>query len=91
MHHFRECWGFQTLLVKAKRVWQGAENNPRKRARLELPTNNEGSSSRNTLDEDNIDEDDVELNQGPSGLFTESDMQFFRLALAEVILPTAVG
>ncbi|KNZ49567.1 hypothetical protein VP01_4933g1, partial [Puccinia sorghi] len=94
MHQFRESWGFKKLSVKAKRVRQGAGHNPSKRARFEPPTNDKASSSH--LDEDNnqcddVDEDDVELNQGPGGLFTELDMHFFRLALTEVILPTAVG
>ncbi|KNZ51437.1 hypothetical protein VP01_3955g2 [Puccinia sorghi] len=92
MHHFRESWGFKTLSVKEKRVRQGAGHNPSKRARFEPPANDKASSSR--LDEDDnqgddVDEDDVELNQGPGGLFTELDMRFFRLALTEVILPTA--
>jgi hypothetical protein len=105
MHHFRERWGFQTLSFKGKRLRGESGSTSRKRPRLDPGDNTETMASNRIPDEDNEgnnndddgdgdddgDDDDAELDQGPGGLFSTNEMEFFRLALAEVVLPTSVG
>ncbi|PLW54211.1 hypothetical protein PCANC_04511 [Puccinia coronata f. sp. avenae] len=51
---------------------------------------NEGNNNNGNGDDDGND-NDAELDQGPGGLFSTNKMEFFQLALAEVVLPTSVG
>ncbi|KNZ60832.1 hypothetical protein VP01_1494g2 [Puccinia sorghi] len=87
MHHFRERWGFQTLSFKEKRRRGGNQGPSAKRPRLDTQAEDE-------TDEDNTssDSDDFQLNQGATGgLFSTIQMDYFRGALANVVLPTVVG
>lgn len=89
MHHFRERWGFQSLSFKEKRR-QGDHQTSRKRARLDpsAPADDSDSSLESSSEDDN----DVNLNQGANGgLFNEKDMDYFRNAMQDVVLPTKVG
>lgn len=89
MHHFRERWGFQSLSFKEKRR-QGDHQTSRKRARLDpsAPADDGDSSLESSSKDDN----DVNLNQGENGgLFNEKDMDYFRNAMQDVVLPTKVG
>ncbi|POW10331.1 hypothetical protein PSTT_06172 [Puccinia striiformis] len=44
-----------------------------------------------TATEEEDDHSDIELNQGPGGLFTEMDMNLFRSTMTEIVLPTTIG
>jgi hypothetical protein len=90
MHHFRERWGFQTLSVKEKRNRGVDTDNHASRKRPRLETGNDDTVSLDQDDED-LEDSDFELDQRSGGLFTELDMNLFRSALPEVVLPTVVG
>ncbi|KNZ59799.1 hypothetical protein VP01_1660g11 [Puccinia sorghi] len=89
MHHFRG-WGFQTLSFKEKRRRGGDQGRSPKQARFETQAEDE-TDTDGTSDSDS-DSDDFQLNQGATGgLFSTTDMDYFRGALANVVLPTFVG
>ncbi|KAI7948670.1 hypothetical protein MJO29_010335 [Puccinia striiformis f. sp. tritici] len=93
MHHFWERWGFQTLSAKGKRCRGEPAAGPNKRQRLDQNLNDNTAvffPDRNNEEEED-DHSDIELNQGPGGLFTEMDMNLFRSTMTEIVLPTTIG
>ncbi|KNZ59353.1 hypothetical protein VP01_1751g6 [Puccinia sorghi] len=101
MHHFRERWGFQTLSFKEKRRRGGGLGPCAKRGRFDVP-DAEAANAATRIEADqeadspesesSTSDDDYELNQSSSGgLFSESEMNYFRGALKNTVLPSIIG
>ncbi|OAV95184.1 hypothetical protein PTTG_26732 [Puccinia triticina 1-1 BBBD Race 1] len=89
MHHFRERWGFQTLLFKEAKRQGAQESTSRKKTTLDGLHGREPDEAES--DDGDSSNNDVKLGQGVRGLLTDEEMDYFCGALAKVVLPTKVG